>query len=184
MRRAGAGDVVGRADRLGRPPGPSARRSVFAVPRINSGAANPAPKLATVVAGMCARRGQYRRHRRGPQRWYESAVRRRVRPVDGRNLVPWSSPSGMPANSSRCYVSIWWHCAGGSICWSGPMSRYSSISIRCCVRCMDTPNRACSYGHTKIAGKQVLRKGLSPLATTISTPRLGADDRRDAAARR
>jgi hypothetical protein len=27
-----------------------------------------------------------------------------------------------------------------------------------------------SYGHTKIAGKQVLRKGLSPLATTISTP--------------
>ena len=28
-----------------------------------------------------------------------------------------------------------------------------------------------SYGHTKIAGKQVLRKGLSPLGTTISTPR-------------
>jgi hypothetical protein len=28
-----------------------------------------------------------------------------------------------------------------------------------------------SYGHTKIAGKQVLRKGLSPLVTTISTAR-------------
>src|SRR5688572_3387057 len=27
-----------------------------------------------------------------------------------------------------------------------------------------------SFGHTKVAGKQVLRKGLSPLATTISTP--------------
>ena len=27
-----------------------------------------------------------------------------------------------------------------------------------------------SFGHTKIAGKQVLRKGLSPLVTTISTP--------------
>ena len=27
-----------------------------------------------------------------------------------------------------------------------------------------------SYGHTKIAGNQVLRKGLSPLATTIGTP--------------
>ena len=26
-----------------------------------------------------------------------------------------------------------------------------------------------SYGHTKIAGKQVLRKGLSPLAAMIST---------------
>lgn len=28
-----------------------------------------------------------------------------------------------------------------------------------------------SYGHTKIAGKQILRKGLSPLITTISTER-------------
>ena len=28
-----------------------------------------------------------------------------------------------------------------------------------------------SFGHTKIAGRQVLRKGLSPLATTISTGR-------------
>src|SRR6187455_677611 len=28
-----------------------------------------------------------------------------------------------------------------------------------------------SFGHTKIAGKQVLRRGLSPLATTVSTPR-------------
>lgn len=27
-----------------------------------------------------------------------------------------------------------------------------------------------SFGRTKVAGKQVLRKGLSPLATTISTP--------------
>ena len=26
-----------------------------------------------------------------------------------------------------------------------------------------------SYGHTKICGKQILRKGLSPLVTTIST---------------
>ena len=41
-----------------------------------------------------------------------------------------------------------------------------------------------SYGHTKIAGKQILRKGLSPLATTISTAGVGAGDRRDAATRR
>jgi hypothetical protein len=39
-----------------------------------------------------------------------------------------------------------------------------------------------SYEHSKIAGKQVLRKGLSPLATTISTPGARAGDRRDAAA--
>ena len=41
-----------------------------------------------------------------------------------------------------------------------------------------------SYGHTKIAGKQILRKGLSPLATTISTAGSRAGDRRDAATRR
>ena len=39
-----------------------------------------------------------------------------------------------------------------------------------------------SFGHTKIAGKQVLRKGLSPLATTISTRHRRAGDRRDPAA--
>ncbi len=31
------------------------------------------------------------------------------------------------------------------------------------------PKQGASYGHTKIAGKQVLRQGLSPLAATIST---------------
>jgi len=31
------------------------------------------------------------------------------------------------------------------------------------------PKQGASYGHTKIAGKQILRKGLSPLITTIST---------------
>ena len=41
-----------------------------------------------------------------------------------------------------------------------------------------------SYGHTKIAGKQVLRKGLSPLVTTISTEDWRAGDRRDPAAGR
>jgi hypothetical protein len=33
----------------------------------------------------------------------------------------------------------------------------------------DHAKQGASYGHTKIAGKQVLRKGLSPLVTTIST---------------
>src|SRR3954451_10400090 len=30
-------------------------------------------------------------------------------------------------------------------------------------------NQGASYGHTKIAGKRILRKGLSPLITTLST---------------
>lgn len=41
-----------------------------------------------------------------------------------------------------------------------------------------------SFGHTKINGKQVLRKGVSPLATTISTPHADPGDRRDPAAGR
>jgi hypothetical protein len=48
------------------------------------------------------------------------------------------------------------------------MSRCSSTSIRCCARSTHAKQGA-SYGHTKIAGKAILRKGLSPLATTIST---------------
>ena len=41
-----------------------------------------------------------------------------------------------------------------------------------------------SYGHTKIAGKQILRKGLSPAGDHDQHPRFGAGDRRDAATRR
>src|SRR5882757_7756257 len=34
----------------------------------------------------------------------------------------------------------------------------------------DHAKQGASFGHTKISGKQILRKGLSALATTISTP--------------
>jgi hypothetical protein len=47
----------------------------IAEPRIKSGAANPSPKLVTVVAGMCVGADLYRRHRRGPQRGDDDAVR-------------------------------------------------------------------------------------------------------------
>ena len=41
-----------------------------------------------------------------------------------------------------------------------------------------------SFGHAKIAGRALLRKGLSPLITTLSRPSSGAGDRRGVAARR
>lgn len=41
-----------------------------------------------------------------------------------------------------------------------------------------------SFGHTKTAGRQVLRKGLSPLVSTISNRHRCAGDRRDPATRR
>jgi hypothetical protein len=80
-----------------------------------------------------------------------------------------SSPSGTPANSNRCYASTWWRCADGSNCCPVPTGRCSSTSIRCYARSTGHAKQGASYGHTKIAGKQVLRKGLSPLATMIST---------------
>ena len=41
-----------------------------------------------------------------------------------------------------------------------------------------------SFGHAKIAGRALLRKGLSPLITTLSAPTGGAGDRRGVAAQR
>src|SRR5258705_1535071 len=75
----------------------------------------------------------------------------------------------MPANWSRYWPGTWRGCANGSICFRAPTCARSSTSTHCCARCTGTPSRAHGYGHTKIAGKQVRRKGLSPLATTIST---------------
>ena len=75
----------------------------------------------------------------------------------------------MPANSSRCCASIWWRCAGGSICCPAPIEQVF-VDIDSLLRPVyGHAKQGASYGHTKIAGKQILRKGLSPLATTIST---------------
>ena len=90
-------------------------------------------------------------------------------PWNGRNPVGWAT-SGMPADSSPSCVSTWQRCASGSSCCPAPMSGPSSTSIHSCARFTGTPRREQSYGRTKISGKQILRKGLSPLVTTISAP--------------
>ena len=80
-----------------------------------------------------------------------------------------SSPSVTPANSSRYCANTWWRCAGGSICCPAPLSEVF-VDIDSLLRPVyGHAKQGASYGHTKIAGKQILRKGLSPLATTIST---------------
>ena len=70
---------------------------------------------------------------------------------------------------ARCPRAPGQPCAGGRSAARASIIGCSSTSIRCCARSTDTPKQGASYGHTKIAGKQILRKGLSPLATTIST---------------
>ena len=136
--------------------------------KIKSGAANPAPKLATLIAGMCAGAdsiddvdvvrsggmktlfgGVYapstigtllREFTFGHARQLESVLRDHLsRLCDRVELL-----------------------AGGDV--------RAFVDIDSLLRPVyGHAKQGASYGHTKIAGKQVLRKGLSPLAATIST---------------
>ena len=141
----------------------------IAEPKIKSGAANPAPKLATLIAGMCAGAdciddvdavrsggmkmlfgGVYapstigtllREFTFGHARQLESALREHLVALCERVDL-------LPGADQRVFIDI------DSLL--RPVYGHAK--------------QGASYGHTKIAGKQVLRKGLSPLATTISTP--------------
>jgi hypothetical protein len=137
--------------------------------RIKSGAANPAPKLATVVAGMCVGAdciddidvlrsggmktlfgGVYapstvgtllREFTFGHARQLESVLREHLVALCERVDL-------LPGADQRVFIDI------DSLL--RPVYGHAK--------------QGASYGHTKIAGKQILRKGLSPLAATISTP--------------
>ncbi|GAB3001273.1 IS1380 family transposase [Amycolatopsis acidiphila] len=137
-------------------------------PRIASGTANPGPKLATVIAGMCAGAdciddvdvvrsggmttlfgGVYapstvgtllREFTFGHARQLESVLREHLTALCERVDL-------LPGTHKRVFVDI------DSLL--RPVYGHAK--------------QGASYGHTKIAGKQVLRKGLSPLATTLST---------------
>ncbi len=137
--------------------------------RIRSGAANPAPKLATLIAGMSAGAdciddvevlrsggmktlfdGVYapstvgtllREFTFGHARQLESVLRDHLVALCARVDL-------LPGADERVFIDI------DSLL--RPVYGHAK--------------QGASYGHTKIAGKQILRKGLSPLATTISTP--------------
>jgi hypothetical protein len=137
-------------------------------PRIKSGSANPGPKLLTLIAGMAAGAdciddidlvraggmkalfdGVYapstvgtllREFTFGHARQLESVLREHLVNLCRHTDV-------LPGIDEQVYVDI------DSLL--RPVYGHAKAGA--------------SYGHTKIAGKQVLRKGLSPLATTIST---------------
>ena len=137
-------------------------------PRIKSGSANLAPKLATLIAGMCAGAdciddidvlrsggmrtlfdGVYapstvgtllREFTFGHARQLESVLREHLVALCGRvDLLP-GADQQVFVDIDSLLRPVYGHAKQGA-----------------------------SYGHAKIAGKQVLRKGLSPLAATIST---------------
>lgn len=140
----------------------------IAAPKIKSGSANPAPKLATLIAGMCAgadsiddvdvvRAGGMktlfgdvyapstigtllREFTFGHARQLESVLRSHLEQLADRVDV-------LAGGDVRAFVDI------DSLL--RPVYGHAK--------------QGASYGHSKIAGKQILRKGLSPLATTLST---------------
>jgi hypothetical protein len=137
-------------------------------PRIKSGAANPAPKLATLVAGMVAGAdciddidvirsggmktlfdGVYapstvgtllREFTFGHARQLESVLREHLVTLCDRVDLLAGADEQVFIDIDSLLRPVYGHAKQGA-----------------------------SYGHTKIAGKQILRKGLSPLATIIST---------------
>ena len=140
----------------------------IAEPRIKSGSANPSPKLTTLIAGMCAGAdsiddldslraggmktlfdGVYapstvgtllREFTFGHARQLESVLREHLAGLCDRVEL-------LPGSDGRAFVDI------DSLL--RPVYGHAK--------------QGASYGHTKIAGRQILRKGLSPLVTTIST---------------
>ena len=136
--------------------------------QIKSGAANPVPKLLGVIAGMCAgadsiddldmlRAGGtpilfddvyapstlgtlLREFSFGHARQLESVLRDHVCALTERTELLVGIDEQLFLDIDSLLRPVYGHAKQGA-----------------------------SYGHTKIAGKQVLRKGLSPRATTIST---------------
>src|SRR6185312_7624723 len=116
---------------------------LIAEPRIKSGSANPAPKLTTLIAGVYAPSTVgtlLREFTFGHARQLESVLREHLVALCGRVDL-------LPAAAEQVFIDI------DSLL--RPVYGHAK--------------QGASYGHTKIAGKQILRKGLSPLATTIST---------------
>jgi hypothetical protein len=136
--------------------------------RIKSAAANPAPKLATVIAGMCSGADSIDDIdvlRSGGMKTVFDGVY--APSTIGTLLREFSFGHARQLESVlRGHL--------GALCEQVDLLPGADV---CAVVDIDSllrpvyghAKQGASFGHTKIAGKQVLRKGLSPLVTTIST---------------
>ena len=167
MSHAGLVPVLGLAEQT-RLPEIIAEKVSIKTSRIKSGAANPMPKLISVMAGMCSGAdsiddlevlraggmpilfdGVYapstlgtllREFSFGHARQLESVLREHLVALAARTELLTGIDQQAFIDIDSLLRPVYGHAKQGA-----------------------------SYGHTKIAGKQVLRKGLSPLATTLST---------------
>lgn len=141
----------------------------FTSERIRSGAANSTPKLASIIAGMAAGAdsiddldvvraggtgklfdGVYAAATLGILlREFTYGHTRQLHTVLRRHLIALAQRTSLLRGlEQRCYIDI------DSLL--RPVYGHAK--------------QGASFGHTKVSGKSVLRRGLSPLATTIATP--------------
>ncbi|MFN8031177.1 MAG: IS1380 family transposase [Dermatophilaceae bacterium] len=137
-------------------------------PRVASAGVNPAGKITAIIAGMAAgadsiddlqvvRSGGMKRVFGGV---YAPATL-------GQFLREFThGHASQLASVARAHLVA---LAGRTVVLAG-IERMAYIDIDSLLRPVyGKTKQGASFGHTKIAGKQVLRRGLSPLATTIST---------------
>ncbi len=140
----------------------------IATPRIASGSANPAPKLTTLIAGMCAGADcidDIDMVRSGGMKTLFGGVY--APSTIGTLLREFTFGHGRQLESVlRSHLA---ELSERVDLWPGADVR-AFVDIDSLLRPVyGHKKQGASYGHSKIAGKQILRKGLSPLATTIST---------------
>ena len=152
--------------------------------RVASGRGEPGREADHDYRGHDVRRGQHRRRERAARRRHAPGVRRGVRALDAGDLsarVQFRPRQPARRGGPRASVRAG---ARAPRCCRASTSACSWTSTRCCARCMGRHKQGASFGHAKIAGQALLRRGLSPLVTTLSTATGGAGDRRGVAARR
>ena len=145
-----------------------AQRVQIAAPRIKSGSANPAPKLVTLIAGMCAGADcidDVEVLRSGGMKTLFDAV---YAPSTIGTLLREFTFGHARQLESVLAGHLARLCERVDLLPGADVRAFIDIDSLLRPVYGHAKQGAC-YGHTKIAGKQVLRKGLSPLATTIST---------------
>ena len=136
--------------------------------RIKSGSANPAPKLATLIGGMCAGADSIEDvdvvRSGGMKTLFDDVY---APSTIGTLLREFSFGHARQLESVlRGHLGVL--CARADLLPGAGVRAF--VDIDSLLRPVyGHAKQGASFGHTKIAGKQVLRKGLSPLVTTIST---------------
>jgi len=127
--------------------------------RVKSGAANPAPKPATLIAGMCAGADYID----DVDLVRAGGMKTLFGPVYAPSTVGTLLREFTFGHARQLDSVLAEHLAG--LCEQVSLLPGSDVRAFVDIDSLVRP----VYGHAKIAGKQVLRKGLSPLVTTLST---------------